>query len=274
VINVTVVQGDFKNLLREEQLEGEMPMQFAENLPGTPRPGTVLPPPSETHSSRPASPVGNQQAATEDQHWLRFSSRLYLKLFMSLLHDSFPDKPTEAAYQAENWGASKTSALVAAFYLLFTWMAFVAAIASSASVSLYSKVAYYGVCSGAAVPVVFLVAANIPHLYPLTWQIYLFYATWALPASVVFDAYECQFFQSTGNICATKDFVGYFTYLLAFPTVALFLLKARRWSVAFGGLAMTLSMIITVTPYNGRFARSIVNYIVFLIGGPLSPPKE
>jgi hypothetical protein len=264
LVNVTVVEGDFQQLLSGRQAADDLPAQFRDSA-GLMR--SELPPPSETHSSRPGSPQPDRdsiRAPTGSAFW--FALKLYARLFFSLFHDTFADEASERAYLQEDWYSTKTGALISGLYLFATWAAFVAASATNPPVSLYSEIVYYGVCSIGAVPVTFLVAGNVPHLYPRTWQLYLFVATWSLPLAVIFDAYQCSFFRETGNTCPNKDFVGFFTYLLAYPCVSLFLLKGTRWSVAVGGLASTLAIIITITPYSQRFVKSVVNFVLYIVG--------
>lgn len=179
---------------------------------------------STTHSARDLGqdgPASSEPPLHYGFAWLRW----HLEHFFFL---RFENPEHEDLFQKERWYNSKGLGICLSLFLVLNWILYLSInlpLNTFDMHSTYSTVTYYGLAPAFTVPLVFLVAWDIPVTYYWPFQIYFACSLWLWGIGEIVQARQCGFFSTeshAGANCDNKDFLALMFYSSALPLMGLY----------------------------------------------------
>ncbi|KAF5371180.1 hypothetical protein D9758_004219 [Tetrapyrgos nigripes] len=170
----------------------------------------------------------------------------------------------EKEYQKMSWYTTKPWALFSSFYLVVNWVLYLGLNNDSTRFSVYAQVVFYGGLTLLTFPLPFLIAANIPARYPVSFQIWFTIAVWFCGITEIIQTDVCDFFVPETRHCHGKNFLAMVFYITAQPALMMFILSQRIYNFIMAIVVFGLLVgIIIPVPGQEIFARVVVSYVLF-----------
>ncbi|TPX55317.1 hypothetical protein PhCBS80983_g05410 [Powellomyces hirtus] len=198
-------------------------------------------------------------------HYLA-NARMWIKL-KAYMNQTFQDENIERAYQKENWWLRKPLALMAACFILLSWILALALLPRPWT--LYSQITYIGVVGFFSLALPIAVIADVPRHNSLPWQILLLFTTLTWPVVFAVEMKLCGFYQTNqdgtfgGGECGNKDFSTMLYYAAVLPIIALFALNQKRSWAALSAVIYIVVWCVTILPDRVFTVRTLVIYFTF-----------
>ncbi|KAI9099753.1 hypothetical protein DFS34DRAFT_579201, partial [Phlyctochytrium arcticum] len=202
--------------------------------------------------------------------WLRYLVTQTWQKTYNYFDLTFDDKSVERHYQKESWYMRKPLALMAAVFILISWILALALIPRPWST--YDHYAYIGISGFFSLAIPVLVICDAPRYRHLAWQIFLILATWSWPFIFAVEINLCGYFETSptkpgfgGGECGNKDFSTTLYYAAAFPVLSLFSLKQSRAWAMFGSIMFCVCLGVTIIPTRVAWIRNLLVFLTFMI---------
>ncbi|KAJ3160001.1 hypothetical protein HDU86_001266 [Geranomyces michiganensis] len=184
-------------------------------------------------------------------------------------NSEFLDENIERQYQKEVWWLRKPLALMAACFVLLSWILIVALIPRPWS--LYNHWSYIGLGGVFSIALPIAVIADVPRHSTGRWQLLLCITSLMWPVIFAIDIRVCGFYRNRpdgyfgGGDCGNRDFQTMLFYASAFPVIALFALKQTRLWAAGSMMAYLIVYSATILPDRITGIRTMVVYFSFSV---------
>ncbi|KAJ3146615.1 HisKA [Geranomyces variabilis] len=181
-------------------------------------------------------------------------------------NQKFLDENIERIYQKETWWLRKPLALLAAFYIVLSWILVIALVPRPWSV--YNYWSYLGLNGFFSLALPIAVIADVPRHSTGRWQLQLCITTLMWPVILAIELRVCGFYRNFpgyfgGGDCGNKDFQTMMFYAASFQVIALFALKQTRLWACITTIVYVIVYSITVLPDRIFSIRNIFVYFMF-----------
>ncbi|KAJ3178918.1 hypothetical protein HDU87_003185 [Geranomyces variabilis] len=181
-------------------------------------------------------------------------------------NQKFMDENIERIYQKETWWLRKPLALLAAFYIVLSWILVIALVPKPWSV--YNYWSYIGLNGFFSIALPIAVIADVPRHSTGRWQLQLCITTLMWPVILAIELRVCGFYTNLpgyfgGGSCGNKDFQTMMFYAASFQVIALFAMKQTRLWACITTVVYVAVYSVTVLPDRIFSIRNIAVYFVF-----------